>query len=209
MKGQDTWEDTRSRRRGCHPWWGKIFCDAIITCLEIDMRRLSNLAITPEWIYTTSTGQMKEGLAVAEREATRLRCLSMKDTSTQTEFEDDIIPSNEAVSGPESSVGASNVDGLELLATLTVPSSSSSGSSTPSSAETLLRPRDSCGGRVPRYQNRRKRPPHHLLMRHRVMRRLGTRTRRGRYLRLRATGMIGLLVMKNRYLTGSWQNSLK
>jgi len=62
----------------------------------------------------------------------------MKDTSTQTEFEDDIIPSNEAGSGPESSVAASNVDdGLELLA---VPSTSSSGSSTPSSAETLCDP---------------------------------------------------------------------
>ncbi len=65
---------------------------------------------------------------------------SMKDTSTQTEFEDGIILANEAGSGPESSFGASNVDGLELLATLAVPSISSSGSSTPSSAETLCDP---------------------------------------------------------------------
>ncbi len=120
------------------PLVGQIFCDAIVTCLEIDMRQLSNLVITPEWIY--ATGQMKEGLAVAEREGYSPSMPSMKDTSTQTEFEDGIILANEAGSGPESSFGASNVDGLELLATLAVPSISSSGSSTPSSAETLCDP---------------------------------------------------------------------
>jgi len=55
------------------PLVGQNFCDAIVTCSEIDMRQLSNLVITPEWIY--ATGQMKEGLRLRRGTATRLRCL--------------------------------------------------------------------------------------------------------------------------------------
>lgn len=94
------------------PLVGQIFCDAIVTCLEIDKRQLSKVVVTRDCVY--AAGQTT---------------ITAENMSVQTEAEGG--PSDQGRSAP---VGALSI-ACETLVTGSVLSSPSSGNSTPGSDE--------------------------------------------------------------------------